>query len=179
MHIHYTNTVLLHSQSLYDSDFLPGNFYRLGTSLGFWRLFQAMAENWEKCRRSLSKSQLLKLPKTALSIFTCNCRSKKLHKRCIKGVIEACKLWNSQRKKCMLSKTINRMFLSCKIHRTGSQCAPAAFRGFFIGIKGECASSSSSSLILYGNFDFCLKKSCSASKTPVRLGMLPQQSTGC
>lgn len=110
--------------------------------------FKQMAEIWEKCQHFFFKSWLLKLPKTALSIFTCNCCSKKLHKRYINVVIEARKLWNSQRKTCMLLKTINRMFLSCKIHRAGVQCSPTAVRSFFIGIKGECASFSSSSSLV-------------------------------
>lgn len=40
--------VLLYIQSLYYSDFLPGNFYRVGASLGFWRLFPTDGRNLGK-----------------------------------------------------------------------------------------------------------------------------------
>lgn len=67
-----------------------------------------MAEIWEKRQYFLFKSWLLKLQKIAISIVVCNCHIKKLHKRYIKVVIQAHKLSNSRREKCLLFMTINR-----------------------------------------------------------------------
>lgn len=139
---------LLYIQSLYYSDFLPGNFYRVGASLDFWRLFQTDGRNLGKVPAFLFQKLAAKASKDSSEHLHLQLLQQEITQRYINVVIEARKLWNSQRKTCMLLKTINRMFLSCKIHRAGVQCSPTAVRSFFIGIKGECASFSSSSSLV-------------------------------